>query len=279
MKRGLRNALSLLAFLAGFSIAIALDAFWIEPASLHVSEYDVPLTKPGPLAGLRVAVISDLHGGARFIDEAKIAKVVALTNAEKPDLILLTGDYVVTGVRGGVHMPIETIVGQLKALSAPLGVYAVLGNHDIWEDGPRFTRVFNAAGIHVLDNTSTTIATPRGPFDLAGIGDFFTHNSKPTAALAQIAADRAALCFTHSPDVFPELPRTCALTIAGHTHGGQVVLPLIGRPIVPSRYGQRYAAGLIREDDKALFVATGIGTSILPIRLGVPPEIAILEIR
>lgn len=279
MKRGTRNALSLLAFAAGFSVAIALDAFWIEPASLHVAEYDVALAKPGPLAGLRVAVIADLHGGAPFIDEAKIARVVELTNATRPDLILLTGDYVITGVRGGTHMPVETIVGRLKALAAPLGVYAVLGNHDIWEDGPRIASVFNAAGIRVLDNASRTIETPRGPFDLAGIGDFYTHNARPTAALATVAAGRVALCFTHSPDVFPELPQTCTLTIAGHTHGGQVALPLIGRPIVPSRYGQRYAAGLIREDGKALFVATGIGTSIFPIRLGVPPEISVLEIH
>jgi len=97
--------------------------------------------------------------------------------------------------------------------------------------------------------------------------------------LAALPSEQTAICFTHSPDLFPDIPAKCALTIAGHTHGGQVWLPLFGRPIVPSRYGQRYAIGTIVEGTKTLFVSPGIGTSILPVRLGVPPEISILDIR
>jgi predicted MPP superfamily phosphohydrolase len=99
--------------------------------------------------------------------------------------------------------------------------------------------------------------------------------------LAAVPPHAPALCFTHSPDVFPDLPATCGLTVAGHTHGGQVWLPLLGRPAVAgvSIYGQRYAIGIIREGGKTLFVSPGIGTSGLPMRFRVPPEISLLEIR
>lgn len=271
-----------LALLFGLLVALGLDALWIEPDSLTVVEHPVVLDHPGALSSLRIAVIADLHGGARFIDEAKIAKVVALTNAARPDLILLTGDYVVTshtGFKGTNHMPIETIVRLLRPLHAPLGVYAVLGNHDHWEDGPKIAAAFESVHIPVLDNTARAIPTPHGPLYLAGIGDDYTRHADPARALASVPAGQRALCFTHSPDVFPSLPETCLLTVAGHTHGGQVALPFIGRPIVPSRYGQRYAAGLVHEGDKFLFVATGIGTSIYPVRFRVPPEVSVIDLK
>jgi len=269
--------LSLLAFLAGLGLALGLDAFWIEPASLTLNRYAVALPYAPPLNGLRIAVIADLHAGARFIDEAKIRRVVALANGAKPDLILLLGDY--TGARPGSprYRTPEAIAQLLKPLAAPLGVYAVLGNHDHWEDAARFAAAFRAAGIAVLDNQSRVITTPRGPLTLVGIDDVITHHADPDKALAGVRP--GALCFTHSPDIFPALPRTCLFTVAGHTHGGQVDLPLVGRLIVPSKYGQRYAAGLIREDGKTLFVSTGIGTSVLAVRFAVPPEVSLLEIQ
>ena len=131
----------------------------------------------------------------------------------------------------------------------------------------------------MLENAAVTISAPRGPLHLAGIGDFWTQSSDPARALAGIPKNAAAICFTHSPDVFPLLPKTCALTVAGHTHGGQVRLPFVGRLVVPSRYGQRYAAGYVREGGKSLFVSTGIGTSIFPVRFGVPPEISLLTLQ
>jgi hypothetical protein len=270
--------LSLLAFLAGLAVALALDAFWIEPDSIAVVRHVVALDDaPPPLSGLRIAVIADLHAGARFIGADKVRRVVALTDAARPDLILLAGDY--TGARPGSarYMTPEAIAQLLKPLAAPLGVYAVLGNHDHWEGGPRFAAALRAVGIAVLDNRSRILATPRGPLTLVGIDDAFTHHADPVKALAGVGP--GALCFTHSPDIFPALPRTCRLTVAGHTHGGQVDLPLFGRLIVPSKYDQRYAAGLVREGGKTLFVSTGIGTSIVPVRFAVPPEVSLLEIR
>jgi uncharacterized protein len=259
---------------------LALDAFWMEPSSLRLARTDIPLDAPA-LKGLRIAVIADLHAGAPFIDAAKIDRVVAMTNAARPDLILLVGDYVIQEVIGGHHMPIEEIAAHLKPLHAPLGVYAVIGNHDRWEDATHITAVIRAAGIPVLENASIRIPLLHGPLILVGVGDHRSDSTNAARAMKGVAADAQALCFTHSPDAFPELPKSCALTIAGHTHGGQVWLPLLGRPAVPheSLYGQRYAIGTIRENGKTLFVSPGIGTSGLAVRFMVPPEISFLTIR
>jgi predicted MPP superfamily phosphohydrolase len=260
-------------------LVVVLRAGWWEPSSLRVSSYTVPQSSP-QLKGLRIAVISDLHGGAPFIDIAKIDRVVAMTNAAKPDLVLLTGDYVIAHVLGGHHMPIETIVARLKGLHAPLGVYAVLGNHDHWEDADNIARVFQQAGIPVLENAHLMLPAPRNAVALVGIGDRSSGAARPRRALAGVSG--TALCFTHSPDIFPRLRPTCALTIAGHTHGGQIWLPFLGRPavaVMASRYGQKYAFGIVREDNKTLFVSSGIGTSGFPLRLGVPPEISLLTIQ
>jgi predicted MPP superfamily phosphohydrolase len=259
---------------------LALYAFWLEPSSLRLSRYEVP-DNPAAMKGLSIAVIADLHAGSTYIDEAKIDRVVALTNAAKPDLILLTGDYVSSVSRGlgGRHIPIPVIAQHLKPLRAPLGIYAVIGNHDRWEDAGSITAAFGAVGITILENQNVTLAAPRGPLHLAGIGDLYTKAHDPHRALAGLAGDAPVLCFTHTPDLFPQLPSACALTVTGHTHGGQVRLPFVGRPMVPSRYGQRYAAGPIREGGKTLFVSTGIGTSMLPVRFGVPPEVSFLRLK
>ena len=270
----------LAALIIPIGLVLALDAFWWEPSSLRLVRYDVTLDAPA-LKGLKVAVISDLHGGAPFITTAKIDQVVAMTNATHPDLILLTGDYVIQNVVGGRRMPIATIVAHLKALAAPLGVYAVLGNHDNWVDGPGIARAFEQGGIPVLENRPLQFERGAGIFTLVGVGDHYSGYSDVAEALAGVPPTAEALCFTHSPDVFPELPRTCVLTIAGHTHGGQVWLPILGRIAVArqSMYGQRYAIGVVRENDKTLFVSPGIGTSALPVRFMVPPEVSLVAIH
>ena len=258
---------------------LALDGFWLEPSSIKLARHDIALGAPA-LKGLHIAVISDLHAGAPYIDAAKIDRVVAMTNAAKPDLILLAGDYA-----GHVHvishpLPIRTIVDHLRPLFAPLGVFAVIGNHDRKVEGARYVATaLRDAGIPVLENQHVTLKGRHGDFILVGLGDADTRASRPDVALAGVPKAGPALCFTHSPDIFPYLPATCGLTIAGHTHGGQVSLPLIGPLILPSHYWRRYAAGLIREEGKTYFVSTGIGTSIIPVRLGVPPEISFLTLQ
>src|SRR5262249_3097759 len=134
------------------------------------------------------------------------------------------------------------------------------------------------AGIEVLEDRSVRVSTPSGMVWLAGVSDFRTGPHNVQRALAAVTDESPLLVLTHNPDVFPQLPDRINLTIAGHTHGGQVRFPLIGSPIVPSRYGQRFVAGHIVEEGRHLYVATGVGTSILPVRFRVPPSITILTI-
>jgi hypothetical protein len=254
---------------------LLLDAFWWEPDSLRVTDYDVTLDAPA-LKGLRIAVIADLHAGAPYIDAAKIDAVVAATQAARPDLILLAGDYVSDRDDGSLRLPLDTIATHLAGLEAPLGVYAVMGNHDDKIGARRVTAALSRAGILVLNNTHAVVGRAAGAVIVAGIDTRFGPADGRTALWG--LEGQKALCLTHSPDVFADLPSTCVLTIAGHTHGGQVALPLLRRLALDhaSRYGLRYAAGLIHEGGRTLFVSTGIGTSGLAVRLGVPPEISLL---
>lgn len=153
---------------------------------------------------------------------------------------------------------------------------AVLGNHDWWLDGPRIEAAFTSQGIRVLEDASVAIERGACRFWLAGISDFTERSHDIDAALSVVPQDAPVLAFTHNPDLFPDVPRRVNLTIAGHTHGGQVYFPGIGRPIVPSLYGERFAIGHVEESGRHLFVSAGLGTSILPVRFLVPPEVSVL---
>lgn len=261
-------------------LGLAVWAFVIEPASLRVQSYTVTIPDwPVGLSGLRIAVLADLHTGSPFNDLGKLRAIVTATNGAGCDLILLAGDLVIQGVLGGTVVPPEDSAGILKELSAPLGVYAVLGNHDWWLNADRVRRALEGVQIPVLEDDAVEITGKQGTFWLAGISDFWEGAHDVSRALSKVPAAGPVLTFTHNPDVFPEIPSRVSLTIAGHTHGGQVHVPIIGRPVVPSRYGERFAAGHIVEEVRHLFVSTGLGTSILPVRFRVPPEISILTVR
>ena len=180
---------------------------------------------------------------------------------------------------GGTFVEPEPIAEELKRLRAPLGVYAVLGNHDWWFDGERVTRALRGAGLGVLENQAVRIERGGGAFWLAGIADLWTRTPDVHGTLRQVSTDDPVLMFTHNPDIFPGVPPRVSLTLAGHTHGGQVNLPLLGRPVVPSRFGQRYAFGHVVERGRHLFVRGGVGTSIIPVRFRVPPEVVILNLE
>jgi hypothetical protein len=262
-------------------LALGLYAFWIEPSGLRTNPYDIALSgdQTLPLRPLRIAVLADIHLGAPYIDDAKLARIVALTQDAKPDLILLAGDYIAYRYPFRDPPSLADLSAGLRGLSAPLGVYAVLGNHDNARSTPGVRHALEAAGITVLDDASTILTRGGARLYLVGFKDAYWSHPDVARALAGVPADAHALCLTHSPDLFPLLPKTCVLTIAGHTHGGQVRLPFVGSPIVPSRFGQRYAAGEIHEDGKTLFVSTGIGTSMIPVRFGVPPEVSLLTVN
>jgi hypothetical protein len=260
-------------------VSLALWAFVIEPSRLVLRETRITLPSwPTGLKGLRVAVISDLHAGSPYITIEKIHQIVETTNAASPDLVLLPGDFVIQGVKGGSFMEPEVMASALKGLRARFGVFATLGNHDWWYNGSRVKSALENVGITALENDAAMIERGGAAIWIAGIGDKWEGKPDTALALAKVNDSAPIVALTHNPDIFPSIPARVALTIAGHTHGGQVSLPIIGRPIVPSDFGERYAAGHIIEGSKHLFVTTGVGTSILPVRFRVPPEISLLTI-
>lgn len=274
----LRRALLAVAALAG--LLAVLWGFWIEPASIRVAEHELRLQRwPAALDGLRIAVISDLHAGAPYITLAKIERIVALSNAAKPDLVLITGDVYENEVLGGAPLAPQAVTARLEALQAPLGVHLVLGNHDHQLDLPALRKLIAASRLDLDDNHVERIVTGRAPFWLIGLADIVSDIPDLHGTLATVDDEAPIIAFTHGPDLFPAVPARISLVVAGHTHGGQVRLPGLGALIVPSVYGRRrYAEGHVIEQTD-LFVATGIGTSHLPVRFGVPPEISILRLR
>lgn len=262
-------------------LLIGLWAFVIEPNRLSVNEVTINLPAwPPNFERLRIVLISDLHVGSPYIDAAKLQRIVETTNAVQPDLILLAGDFMVTNsVRSGRTIEPEIIADGLKSLRARFGVYAVLGNHDWWYDGERVRAALNAVGIRVLENDVARIEQQGKTLWVAGIADAWTRKPDIAGTLQKVTDDGPIIVLTHNPDLFPAIPQRVALTLAGHTHGGQVSIPFIGRPQVPSQYGERYAIGHIEEDNRHLFVTPGVGTSILAVRFLVPPEISVLTIN
>ncbi len=293
---------------AGFS-GFGLGGYALaEPFQLRVTRYRI--TPPGWPGGLRLrlAVIADLHACEPWMSRERIARIVARTNALGADAVLLLGDYVASERISRFSWPVahHDWATALARLEAPHGVHAVLGNHDWWEDievqrrrcgptpaGEALTRV----GIRVYENEAVRLKTDRGAFWLAGLGDQWAfwprrENYKSFKArgkidysgvadlpgtLDKITDDAPVVLMAHEPDIFPQVPERVALTIAGHTHGGQVRL-LGYTPVVPSRYGSRYAYGHIVEGGRNLLVSAGLGCSGVPIRFGAPPEIVIAEI-
>jgi len=274
----IRNRL-LLAIAFVVVMVLTVWGFVIEPNRLVVNEVSLPITEVDARFGnLKVALISDLHVGSPWVDLKKLHDVVAKTNAVKPDLILLAGDFVAESVIGGHFLDAESIAAELGNLSAPLGTFAVLGNHDWVYDGKRVTTALTSVGIHVIENGAVRINRDGKHIWLLGIADAWTRKPDFSKALADVTDDAPVMAFTHNPDIFPNAPQRVLLMLAGHTHGGQVNLPFVGRLVVPSKYNQRYAIGHVIENGRHLYVSPGVGTSIFPVRFRVPPEITVLDL-
>jgi hypothetical protein len=218
----------------------------------------------------------------------RIEQIVETANALAPDLTVLLGDYVAGMRRFRIDsVPIPDWSRALARLRAPLGVYAILGNHDWWED-PEGVRVgLERNGIEVLENRAIRLRHGGRRFWLAGLGDqlairkgrgYVGVDDLP-GTIAPTLGDRdPVILLAHEPDIFVRMPERVTLTLSGHTHGGQVRLPFIGRPVIPSRYGQRFAYGHIVEGGRNLIVSSGLGLTGLPVRFMVPPEIALVTL-
>jgi len=274
-----------LAGLAVFALIYGLGVwgFLIEPETLVVRHVSVqsPAWRGPPL---RIGILSDVHVGAH-VTPGRVVSVVARLSRERPDVIVYLGDYV------GGHRAAEqrspaarsTILKGVAALNggqAPWGRIAILGNHDWWYDGPAIEAELRRANIPVLENNAIRIARPAGPFWIAGLADMASKRARHSvpAALQDVPSDEPVIVLTHWPDPFVRVPARVALTLAGHSHCGQVNLPLLGRPVAASPGARRWPCGLYDVGGRLLFVTGGLGTSVVPVRIGAPPEIVILTL-
>ncbi len=269
-------------------------AYYVEPRILVTREYDISVKGwDQRLDGLRIAAISDLHGGSNGGSIEKFHAVAAAVNAAEPDLVVILGDFLSPepGQPGQNRMQPDEIGKAIAGMSAPLGVYAVMGNHDTNIAGAQMKQELTNNGYAVLDGALAVIEREGAVFRILGlrdhqqIGVWKDYADDARRLAAETEGTGPLLVLQHSPDVLPIITgdrlisRDPMLMIAGHTHGGQIRLPVLGSPIVPSSYGQKYTAGHIRDGGIDLFVTTGIGTSILPFRFMVPPEVSILTLR
>ncbi len=278
-------------------MAVAEEANW----RLRVTRYNLAarLWAGGPR--LKIGVIADIHAGGPIMPAARIRAVAESTNALKPDLIVLLGDFSASHKLKTRDVAPEEWSEALSVLRAPLGVHAILGNHDWWDDlhaqrtgkGPELSpRMLERVGIPVYENEAVRLVKNGQPFWLAGLGDqlAFIRSKRKKAfrtfegvddldgTMSQITDDAPVILLAHEPDIFPQVSDRVALTLSGHTHGGQVRLPGFSS-ISQSRFGKRYTYGHFCEDERNLVISGGLGCSVLPVRVGVPPEIVMVEIE
>ncbi|PDT12223.1 metallophosphoesterase [Rhizobium sp. M1] len=275
-------------------------AFAYEPlVRLGIARYR--LTPPGWTPGLklRVVALADIHACEPWMSESRITAICHRANELEGDVTVLLGDYA-----SGMNMVTQYVHSSrwskaLATLRAPLGVHAIMGNHDWWEDrtaqknGGMETfghRAFADVGIPVYGNRAVRLEKDGRGFWLAGLEDQLAllpgrkwgrtrmlGLDDLDGTMAQVADDAPVILLAHEPDIFPRVPERVSLTLSGHTHGGQI--RFLGRsPIVPSRYGNRYAYGHIVEDGRNIIVSGGLGCSIAPVRFGVPPEIVVIDL-
>lgn len=270
-------------------------SYFVEPRELEVRSTELAIFGLDPgLDGLKIVLISDVHGGSNDVTEAKLTEVTALANEQDPDLIVLLGDFVSRDKSAGdrrLKMPMPVVADNMAGLRAKLGVFAVLGNHDGEYGDELVSAELTRVGIRVLQNEVAVIERNGRPLRILGFKDHLNLNrrwrrtSEDAIKLLESTGDGDLIALEHSPDIMEVItgeklisPKL-RLVLAGHTHGGQVWLPILGRAIIPSSFGQKFAYGHVRENGIDLFVTSGIGTSILPIRFLVPPEIVVLTLR
>lgn len=266
----------LLAILAALVLLLALFLGWCFREATGdpiVRRADVAM--PGLERPVRVALLSDIHVGTAAMGPARLTRIVDQVNALKPDLVLIAGDFIFGHDPDGAARLGPAMIAPLRRLRAPLGVAAVLGNHDYWTGARAVREQLGRAGIAVLENE----AALRGPIALGGVADDFSGHADVAATLrAARTLGKPIVLFTHSPDIAPSLPADAPLLLAGHTHCGQAVV--FGHNVAPpvSRYGTRYRCGLVREAGRIVVVTGGLGTSGVPLRLGAPPDLWLLTL-
>lgn len=266
-----------LLLLAIASVGFACLGYWnatrdpiVRTARVAVADW------PAGSLPLKLLLISDVHVAGPDTPPERLARIVERLNALRPDLVVIAGDLISEkSLATRIYTPTEA-VAPLRGLRARLGVVAVLGNHDHWAGAAEFERALRDAAITRLENE----AVQRGPLAIGGVGDEFTGHADVPATYRALAALRGPrILVTHDPDIVADLPETVAAVFAGHTHCGQATKPWSGEPFANvSRYGRRFQCGDITDKGQRLFVTAGLGTSVIWLRYGAPPDVWLVTI-
>ncbi len=251
------------------------DGVFFEPRRIVVEKKTVGINNlPQVFERFRICQITDVHHSP-FVGIKFIEKVVEEANTLKPDLMVLTGDYV-----DNSHKYIEPAVSALCKLKSPNGILVVLGNHDHWAGAELTKDVFNKYRVHVITNNNRLIEIKDKAICIAGVGDFMEDNQDLKKAFQGVPSDMPRILLSHNPDYAEVMPKNerVDLVLAGHTHGGQVRLPFSIAPVTMSKYGQKYTGGLVRLANTQVYVSRGIGVVGLPIRFNCPPEITLITL-
>jgi predicted MPP superfamily phosphohydrolase len=258
----------------------------LELVKLHINLDNLPTV----FNGFKIGQITDIHAGP-LVPRDLIKEGVDLVMSSQPDLIVLTGDFI-----NGATKILWTTYGRFKEkhyqycieelsrLNAPLGVFACLGNHDFWSGPEVADKVANGLkniGVRVLRNESQALKRGDESLEIIGVDDYWGGSYSLSNALKEVPERTCRILISHNPDVnedIENLKENIDLIISGHTHGGQIVLPLVGALYMPSPFGQKYLAGLVRDGNRQTYVSRGLGLFFVPIRLNCSPDVSVLTL-
>lgn len=246
---------------------------------------------PASLQGLKIGLLTDLHSSF-IVSKETIEAAGRLIMSENPDLIVLIGDYIsgstkfLSGSIGTFKNEYLTrCVDALSLLKAPLGIYGVLGNHDFWSGPDSVNAICEMFSKRMrlvwLRNRSVELKMGGSSFHLLGVDDYWESSCSPSAACKGLKADSIKILLSHNPDINDDISlmrERIDLVLSGHTHGGQIVMPFLGQPVMPSKFGQKYRTGLVHDGDRQTYTSRGIGCLLAPIRLNCLPEVTVLTL-
>lgn len=273
MRRSNRKSITIIFILAGLGAAILLYSYlesrWIKTREIQLVSADVPES----FQGWRVVFISDIHHGP-FLSRERVSRLVKRINNREPDLILMGGDYV---QRDAIY--IQPFFDEIKGLKSTHGIYAVLGNHDHWEDAQLTRQLMTRNNIRICDNKSYWVHEGKDSIKIGGVGDSWEDIQILDSTIFDLSKEHFSVLIAHNPDYLEYLDSDLIdLTVSGHTHGGQITLFGLWAPILPVVHGQKYRYGLKHFGDRQSYITSGVGTITPPLRLFCRPEIVVFTL-
>lgn len=260
-----------------FVIVAGLWSVLIEPRWVRRREFTHPVSQLHQSSAIKLAIVGDLHIGSPYATLEALQKLLTNILIEKPDVLILVGDYVIQGVIGGTHVPISDVVNLLKTVDIPC--VGIIGNHDVKDGRSEIHAAFSDSSIHFIENASVTLNINGQDVLFIGLDDESTGEPKPDEAFPTRPEDTVVVCLAHDPATFlREMPYRSDLCLAGHTHAGQVRIPGIGALVLPGKSPLTWSYGWVDTKSGPLYVTSGFGTSIAPIRFCAPPEYVFIRL-